>query len=363
MTPARVGAGEADLILACDLVAAGQPEATATIAPGRTTIVANRDLTATADFQSARDLRLPDTELVAKLEALAGQPPYLLGAARLSQALIGDTIAANMLLLGFAWQRGVIPLKREAIEQAIRLNGVSVEANLRAFASGRAASVDDAEEPVRQDLAGFIDRRVADLSAYRNRAYADRYATLMAKVRAAADLVEGSEEFTWAVARSAYKLMAYKDEYEVARLYARADFRAALDCEFESVRKMRLQLAPPLLARIDPATGRPRKISFGGWTFPALRILAAGRGLRKTPLDPFGYTAERRVERASRDTFLERIGKAVEELGPQNLGDYVSLAKLPMDVRGFGPVKHEAATGCLADMTMTGPNPVRTSAR
>lgn len=240
---------------------------------------------------------------------------------------------------------------------------MSVEANLRAFASGRAASVDDAEEPVRQDLAGFVDSRVADLSAYRNRAYADRYATLMAKVRAAADLVEGSEEFTWAVARSAYKLMAYKDEYEVARLYARADFRAALDCEFESVRKMRLQLAPPLLARIDPATGRPRKVSFGGWTFPALRILAAGRGLRKTPLDPFGYTAERRVERASRDTFLERIGKAVEELGPQNLGDYVSLAKLPMDVRGFGPVKHEAATGCLADMTMTGPNPVRTSAR
>lgn len=350
VTPARVGHGEADLILACDLVAAGQAEATATIARGRTTIVANSDLTATADFQSARDARLPGADLVAKLESLAGRPTHLLGAAQLSQALIGDTIAANMLLLGFAWQQGAIPLERSAIEQAIRLNGVSVEANLKAFAAGRAAAVTDAEDPAPQTLADFIDRRAADLTAYRNRAYAHRYHTLMVKVCAAANAVEGGEAFAWAVARSAYKLMAYKDEYEVARLYSGSSFRAALDREFEGIRGMKLQLAPPLLARMDKMTGRPRKMSFGGWIFPVLRVLAACRGLRETPFDPFGHTTERRVERKLREAFLARIAKATEALTADTLVELVGLAELPMEVRGFGPVKHDIAAKVLAVM-------------
>jgi len=351
--PARVGPGEADLILACDLVAAGQPEAATTIARGRTVIVANGDLSATADFQTVRDLRLPGAELIARLGTLADRAPLVLGAAQLSQALIGDTIAANMLLLGFAWQQGVIPLERQAIEQAIRLNGVAVEANLRAFAAGRAAAADKpAETAPPQTLESFVERRVDDLTAYRNRAYADRYARLMTRVRTAASGVGGGEAFAWAVARSAYKLMAYKDEYEVARLYSHKSFRAALDREFEGIRGMKLQLAPPLLARVDKTTGRPRKMSFGRWVFVVLRALSACRGLRETPFDPFGYTAERKLERALRDAFLARIAKAAEDLTPDNLAELVELARLPMEIRGFGPVKHDAATGLLAVMNM-----------
>jgi len=349
VVPARLGPQEADLVLACDLVAGVHPEVTGTIAKGRTWVVANSDLAATADFQVDRDASLSLPSLTRRLEDATGQPPALLAATGLAERLLGDSIAGNILLLGFAWQSGRIPLRLEAIEQAIRLNGRGVDANLRAFAAGREAAIGDASVPQDRDptLAEFVDRRATDLSAYWNVHYAARYTRLMETVRAAAAGVDGGEAFAWAVARSAYKLMAYKDEYEVARLYSDGRFHAQLERDFENLRSLRIMLSPPLLARIDPATGRPRKIGVGRWIFPLFRGLAACRGLREGPFDIFGRAHERRVERALRDAFLDWAEREAANLSPASLAQAVALAEAPLQVRGFGLVKLPAAEALL----------------
>jgi indolepyruvate ferredoxin oxidoreductase len=142
--------------------------------------------------------------------------------------------------------------------------------------------------------------------------------------------------------------MAYKDEYEVARLYADGRFRAALTREFEDVRTIRVHLAPPLFARTDPRTGRPRKMEFGAWIMPVFGALAAVRGLRESRFDLFGYSAERRLERALRDSYLDAIGRIAASLSPETLDEAVAIARAPLDVRGFGPVRADAATALLA---------------
>jgi indolepyruvate ferredoxin oxidoreductase len=349
VVPARVGPGEADVLLACDLVAGVQGEALEAVAAGRTLVLANSDVGATAEFQRNRDQRLPVEAMVGRLTAAAGRSPRLIPATSLSQALLGDSIGANLMMLGAAWQSGVIPVSLAAIEEAIRLNGVAVQANLKAFAAGRRAGAGGAESPAEEvGLDDFIARRTADLTAYRNPAYAGRYAELLARVRSAADVVAGGEAFAWAVARAAYKLMAYKDEYEVARLYTDGRFKAALEREFEGGGRLKLHLSPPILARPDPRTGRPRKMAFGSWIFPALHVLASLKGLRESPLDPFGRTDERRRERQLRDLYLARAARLADALTPETLEAAVAEARAPLEVRGFGPVKAQAETALLA---------------
>ena len=353
---ARIGAGEADILLACDLVAAAQREALETIAPGKTRIVVNSDLTATADFQMSPDLRIPDEELLAQLAERSGTAPARISASSIALAVSGDTIAANLLMLGYAWQRGLIPLSRGAIEQAIALNGRAVVMNQRAFTAGRRAAIappPDAPAPAPASLDDFITARTEDLRRYWNRRYAARYAELMAHVRSAAAPLEGAAPFAWAVARGAYKVMAYKDEYEVARLYTDGRFRAALLREFEPGARLQFHMAPPLLSRPDRTTGHPRKIAFkGGLLLPLLRALAALRILRESPLDLFARSADRVLERELRDTYLNAARALAVGLSAETLSHATSLAELPLNVRGYGHVKAPAAKAAIARLRL-----------
>ncbi len=351
--PARVGPAEADMVLACDLVAAVHPEVMSTVASGRTRVFANDNIQATAEFQTARDHRVSADALVQSLADAAALPAHRIAAADLALEVCGDSIVANMVLLGHAWQSGHIPLRLESIEQAIQLNGRASAANLQALAAGRRAAAANGDEwqaaaPAPQSLAQFIERRAQDLHRYWNLAYAQRYRRVMDEVREATAALDRDETFAWAVARSAYKLMAYKDEYEVARLYTDGRFRAALEQEFEQVGRIRLQLAPPLLSRPDPRTGRPRKRSFGGWILPLLSMLARCKGLRETRFDIVGWQSERRLERRLRDLFLARITQVAHCMTEANRAQALELAEAPLQVRGFGPVKTPAALALLS---------------
>jgi indolepyruvate ferredoxin oxidoreductase len=260
-----------------------------------------------------------------------------------------------MILLGYAWQRGGIPLSHIAIVKAIELNERSVKTNLAAFEAGRSAALEATfpEEAV-EGLNAVIERRAADLVRYWNARYARRYVELMTEVRAASENVEGGSAFAWAVARAAYQLMAYKDEYEVARLYTDGRFRAALANEFEGVGALRIHLSPPILARTDPRTGHPRKLAFGAWIFPALSLLAALKPLRESLLDPFSRMAERRLERDLREAYFASVHELCANLSPESLERATCLARKPLAVRGFGHVKGPAARALLAELRKRG---------
>jgi indolepyruvate ferredoxin oxidoreductase len=345
----RIIAGGADLVLACDaVVAADKPTQTLMIAT-RTAVVANADIAPTADFVRDRDLDFRSAQVEKAIRAASNPNACdFIAADTVAVALMGDAIASNILLMGYAWQKGLIPLKRASIEAAIELNGVAVDFNKMAFGLGRLLAtrpdkvlkmVEDARgpaiEPPATSLDEVITRRTADLTAYQDAAYADRFSALVAKARTA-----GGEAFAETVARSHYKLLAYKDEYEVGRLYSDGRFKAAFDAQF-SGGKPRVQLSPPLISRLDPATGRPKKISFGPWIFKAFGILASLKSLRGTAFDIFGFTEERRQERADIGIYEAEVEKLIAGLTPDNIGLAIAIAKLPMDVRGFGPVKHQ----------------------
>jgi indolepyruvate ferredoxin oxidoreductase len=346
--PARVGLGEAHTILACDLIAAVQPEVLQAIARGKTRIFGNLDTIATADFQSHPDLTISANALAARLEAATGTSPKLIRAASLSQKLLGDSIAANMVLLGFAWQSGAIPLRLASIEKAIALNGKAADANLKAFSAGRNGITPTTARESRYNTPDeYVSNRCAELRAYWNEAYARRYKDLMRVVSAAAAPIVGGEIFVWAVARSAYKLMAYKDEYEVGRLYTDGRFRAALSHQFSDVPSIQIHLAPPLFSFIDRKTGRPRKFAFGGWIVPLLHVLRALKGLRETSFDIFGRSIERRLERELRDSYETVIGRVAATLAANNLQAAIDIAEAPLAVRGFGPVKWPSASALI----------------
>jgi indolepyruvate ferredoxin oxidoreductase len=347
---ARVGHAQADVVLACDLIAAAQSEVLDTIG-NQTTVIGNSDTIATADFQTHRDMSIPQHALLARIAAVSGNEPTLLAAAKASETLLGDSIAANLIMLGYAWQRGVIPLQRASIEKAIELNGKAVASNLKAFWAGRLATIGTGSKDVAPaSLESFIQQRSADLERYWNAAYAKRYADLLNAVQDAAKSLAGGDALSWAVARSAYKLMAYKDEYEVARLYSDGRFREALAQEFQDVRSISIHLAPPLLAARDKRTGQPRKLTFGPWIMPVLSVLARLRALRESPLDLFGRSAERRLERALRDTYLAVVSDMTRTLTAESLSSAIELAGAPLDVRGFGHVKAAAATALLTKL-------------
>ena len=349
----RIGEQEADLILGADLVVAASVDGQAKIKPGHTRIVLNIDETPTADVVSDRDARLPARAMRAVLATRAGRPPFELRATAMAEGLFGDSVAANTLLLGYAWQKGLLPLRREALAAAIEANGAAVALNLRAFDWGRLAAIDEEEvlrraglatvEPQAESLDELAMRRGQDLTLYQDRAYAMRYERLVATARAAvARFGEAGDDFVRAVVENGYRLMAYKDEYEVARLYCEPAFKAALDAQFAATGKVSVYLAPPLLSRTDPATGRPRKRRFGPWVFTAFKVLAALKGLRGAWADPFGWTQERRTERRLVERYFEIVTDLCARLTRGNLQTAVEIASLPSEVRGYGPVKAAA---------------------
>jgi indolepyruvate ferredoxin oxidoreductase len=268
---------------------------------------------------------------------------------------MGDSIATNPFMLGYAWQKGAIPVSRAAIERAIELNGVAIAASKRAFAFGRLAAHDRAAllrlvtptAPAGNDappasLAELIARRRADLADYQDEAYARRYAALVRKAEEAESAsLPGQTALTEAVARYAYKLMAYKDEYEVARLYSDPAFRRSLSAQFEDWRALEFHLAPPLLGERDPVTGKPRKRGFGAWMLPVFGLLAKLRRLRGSRLDIFGQTAERRTERRLIADYEALLDEICAGLSPANHALAIELARIPERIRGYGHVKDE----------------------
>jgi indolepyruvate ferredoxin oxidoreductase len=355
----RIIAGGADLVLACDAVVAADKPTQTLMIPTRTAVVANADIAPTADFVRNRDLDFRSAQVEKAIRAASNPNACdFIAADTIAVALMGDAIAANILVMGYAWQKGLIPLQRASIEAAIELNGVAVDFNKRAFGLGRLLAVrpdtvaglvdaarGPAAEPPATSLDDVITRRTADLTAYQDAAYAARFTALVAKARA-----KGGDGFADAIARSYYKLLAYKDEYEVARLYSDGRFRAAFDAQFAGGTP-RVMLAPPLLSRLDPATGRPKKISFGPWVFNVFGVLAKLKGLRGTALDVFGYTAERRTERADITAFEADVDRLLAGITDANVGLATAIARLPIDVRGFGPVKDAAREAVAARRT------------
>jgi indolepyruvate ferredoxin oxidoreductase len=352
----RVTAGAADLVLGCDLVVTGTKKVLAAVKPGRTALVVNTAEVMPGDFTRNADFSLPAERIKRAVLTAAGREGVdFVDATATAVALMGNAIAANMFMLGYAYQRGRVPLSAAAIEKAIELNGEAVKMNVAAFQWGRRAAAEperiasvmgEVKEPtpsrhLSQSLDEVIARRVAFLADYQNAAYAERYRTWVERVRAAeAKAVPNSTALTEAVAKSLHKLMAYKDEYEVARLYTDGSFEKQVAAAFEGEGlRYEFHLAPPLLARKDPQTGVPRKMSFGPWLMGAFKVLARLKGLRGTPLDVFGYTHERRTERQLVRDFEARLEEIVGKLNADNHAVAVGLANIPQKIKGFGHIK------------------------
>lgn len=348
----RIDTQQADAILACDLVVAASAEALQTVRRGRTRVLVNLHEAPVAESLRNPDADLKVPALMDKLRFAAG-PERVTGfdAQALAMTFLGDTVSANILALGYAWQQGLVPVGLAALERAIELNGVAVASNLLAFSLGRLAAGDPqgcdalrglpAPAAAPETLETLIAQGVAHLTAWQDAAWAQRFETRVRRVatweramRRAAGDGEGTE-FSLTVARSLLKLMSYKDEYEVARLYSDGAFRQALSEQFEGEIRLEFHMAPPLLSR-----GRvPRKIRLGRWMWPVMAVLARGKALRGTVWDVFGFTAERRLERGLITAYEARIDELLPQIDPGNLALATAIAAVPQSMRGFGHVK------------------------
>jgi len=365
----RVAAGAADLVLGCDIMGTGADDALNTVSEKRTRLVVNDFETMPAPFAQDRDYEFPSRTLRLAIEARAGTSHVdFVDATGLSTRLLGDAIATNMFMLGFAWQRGLVPLTREAIDQAIALNGVSVDMNQQAFLWGRRAAHDlkavakiafgassgAAPGAAKPSLDQVIRDRVAWLTDYRNAAYGERYRQLVSRVAAAEkERAPGRKGLAEAVARNYFKLLAIKDEYEVARLYTDGVFERAVAATFTGDYKVAYHLAPPILGRRDAQTGHLRKTRFGPWMKRAFGVLASLKGLRGTVFDIFGYSAERRAERTLLKEYEETVDEILSALSPAHHKTALELLSLPEKIRGFGHVKAQsmaAAAGTRASL-------------
>ncbi|MDB5560462.1 MAG: indolepyruvate ferredoxin oxidoreductase family protein, partial [Enterovirga sp.] len=361
ITSIRVTAGMADLVLGCDLVVTGSKKVLGAMKAGRTAAVVNTAEVMPGDFARNADYSLPAERLKRAITtAVGGRSEQgaglsLVDATEAALALLGNAIGANMFMLGYAWQTGRVPLARASLRRAIELNGEAVKMNLDAFEWGRRAAAEpdqiraivatskasaDSTE-LSETLDEVIARRIAFLGDYQDADYAKRYRDQVERVRAAeAKAVPGSTALTDAVARALFKLMAYKDEYEVARLYTNGHFAKQIASTFEGENlRFEFHLAPPLLARIDRHTGEPKKMSFGPWMLKAFGVLAKLKGLRGTAFDVFGYTHERRLERQLVADYVRLLDEILPALAPGNHATAIGLATLPGKIRGFGHVK------------------------
>ena len=351
----RIAAGGAHLLLGCDLVVSASADALSKLQLDHSHAIVNRHEIITGDFTRNPDLTFPGRELRRSItEATGPDNSEFVDATRIATGLFGDSIASNLFMLGYAYQRGLVPLSAEALERAIALNGVAVEFNRDAFRWGRRAAVDPALVEARaapptaipathrlsETLDQIIDRRVAFLTEYHDSAYANRYAAMLRRVLdAEAACVAGETTLTQSVARSLFKLMAYKDEYEVARLYTETDFLKRVADQFEGPYELHFHLAPPLLGDRDPETGHLRKRGFGPWMLSVFRVVAKLRRLRGTPFDIFGRSEERRSERRLIGEYIALLKEILIHLSPTNHMIAVELAGLPLEIRGFGHIK------------------------
>jgi len=353
----RVSAGGANLVLGCDIMGAGSDTVLGLMDKGKTACVVNTHEIYPGEFTEDADYRIPSEMLRVAIQAQVNPEKFdVIEAAKMATALTGDAIATNLFMLGFAVQKGYLPLGVKSLERAIELNGVAVEMNKNAFAWGRIAAYtpdqiwsqigEDAkivEAVTAPSLDEIIEKRAAYLTDYQNAAYATRYRQLVNRVRDVETSVMGKAgALSEAVAKYYFKLMSYKDEYEVARLYAQTDFLSSIERQFEGNVKISFQLAPPLFATIDEVTGRPVKKSYGPWMRTAFGILARLKGLRGSFADPFGYSLERKAERRLIENYEAMIGDVVQKLNRDNHATAVEIAGIPEQIRGFGVVKSQS---------------------
>ena len=351
----RIAAGGANLVLGCDMVVAASPAALSRIEPGITKTVINGYMQPVAAFVMNGDMDLGAEAMMKSIRDAAGEEATtFIDGTGLATAILGDSIATNLFMLGYAWQKGLVPLSFAALDRAIELNGVAVETSRRTFAWGRLAAhnlaaVQTAAKPtlrvektVARSLPEIVAKRVELLTAYQDKAYAQRYSAFVDKVaRIEKDKVRGRSSLAEAVAKSLYKLMAYKDEYEVARLYSDGEFLKKLGAQFEGDYKLSFHLAPPLFADRDPVTGQLKKQEFGAWMMPAFRLLASLKKLRGTALDIFGYSEERKMERRLIGEYEATIDSVLATLDQNNHAMAVQIAAVPETMRGFGHVKEK----------------------
>jgi len=358
----RLGAGGANLLLGCDLVVSASPDALAKLEPGLSRAIVNTQETITGEFTRHPDLAFPSHTLRLSIEAAAGAEACdFLEATKLATGLMGDSIATNLFMLGYAWQKGLVPLSLDALMRAVELNGVAVETSKRTFAWGRLAAhnlstVQAAAKPtlrvektVARTLPEIVAKRIELLTAYQDKEYAARYSAFVDKIaRAEKEKAPGRSGLAEAVAKSLYKLMAYKDEYEVARLYTDGQFLEKLGQQFEGDYKLSFHLAPPLFSDRDPVTGELKKREYGAWIMPAFRLLASLRKLRGTKLDLFGYTAERKMERRLIGDYEATIEQVLASLDQNNHAMAVQIASVPESMRGYGHIKEKNVVAAKA---------------
>ena len=351
----RLGAGGANLLLGCDLVVSAGTDSLARLEPGTSRAIVNTHETITGEFTRHPDIAFPSHMLRLSIEAGAGADACdFIDATGIATALMGDSIATNMFMLGYAYQQGLVPIGHEALEQAIELNGAAIAMNTAAFRWGRRAAADRAAVEklaapvatvvpftrIARTLDEIVAVRAKHLTGYQNAALAERYKTLVDKVRAAEQkATPGQTTLAEAVARNYSKLLSYKDEYEVARLHADAAFAAQLAGQFEGDYKLKFHLAPPIFSSRDPKTGHLIKQEFGAWMPPAFQMLAKLKGLRGTRFDIFGYTQERKTERALIGQYEALVAELLQTLSPANHALAIKLAAIPDDIKGYGHVK------------------------
>ncbi|HSV57706.1 MAG TPA: indolepyruvate ferredoxin oxidoreductase family protein [Variovorax sp.] len=348
----RIDTQQADAILACDIVVGATADALQTVRHGRTRILAN-----THQIPVAESLRNPDADLkvpllLEKMQFVAGpEQVETFDAQTLAEEFLGDTLASNILAIGYAWQRGLIPLRLEALTRAIELNGVAVASNLMAFSLGRLAAAEpNAVEGLRstpereaqdEPLEALIARARTHLTGYQDAGWAQCFETRVRAIALRERALNGGDAalpVTHNAARSLLKLMSYKDEYEVARLYSNGEFREKLAEQFEGEVKLEFYMAPPMLSQ--PRNGQPpAKIRLGSWMLPAMKWLAHGKRLRGSAFDLFGHTAERRLERALIEQFERRLDELAAQLSAENQKLAAQIAAVPLTIRGYGHVK------------------------
>jgi indolepyruvate ferredoxin oxidoreductase len=363
VTCSRIVTGTADLVIAADEVVAASKETITLCESSRTAGIINSHLIPTADFILNRDFNFQSRKVNHVLETALRRDSAFVDFTRPAETLLGDAIATNMMMMGYAYQRGLLPLSAQAIEQAIEVNGVAIKMNTQAFRLGRLAVADPSRiEAMMKDhdeatsaktldamsLDEIIAHRSAHLAAYQNEKLAERYRALVKQVRGVT-LDHGlGEALGRAVAINYAKLLAYKDEYEVARLYTDGHFEQQLRDQFDGDFKISFNLAPPILGGAKDALGRPKKRAFGGWMMPAFKMLAKMRWVRGTPFDIFGYSADRRLERDLIAGYEKDVATVLGLLSAANHDTALELLSLPDRIRGYGPVKEKAVNDAKA---------------
>jgi len=356
----RLSAGGATAILGCDMLVTADGDALSKIRSGETKVILNTHKAQTGEFTHKPDWKIPEGSIVDGIAELCGKENlFTFDATRIATALLGNSIATNMFVLGYAWQKGIVPIAQDAIMEAIRLNGASIEMNQRAFTWGRRAAFDlakveeivappkdpkgtDRHRILSETVDEVIERRLISLKGYQSAAYAKKYKTLVDAARAVDEKLNGkADRLTEAVAKYYYKLMAYKDEYEVARLYTDGQFLNQVKQTFEGGIKLQLNLAPPIFAKKDPATGHLMKQEFGAWIITVMRVLKHFKFLRGTPLDIFGHSAERRLERQLIADYKKLIETLLPNVTAETYNTVVDIASIPEFIRGYGHVKEK----------------------